>query len=61
METEKRPRQWAAEIMKISTREERVNKLAGVPQHLQDMVRTHVENTFKFRKFQNGEDEKNEQ
>jgi hypothetical protein len=44
--TEKRPRQYAAEIAALPTRQERAAALAGVPAHLRDMVRAHVQTAF---------------
>jgi hypothetical protein len=39
---EKRPRQYAAEIVALKTREERAQKLTEVPEHLRDLVKKHV-------------------
>jgi methylphosphotriester-DNA--protein-cysteine methyltransferase len=47
---EKRPRQYAAEIVALKTREERAQKLTEVPEHLRELVKKHVELTFKQRK-----------
>ena len=40
---EARPRQYARQITAMRTREERIAALAEVPEHLRDLVRTHVE------------------
>lgn len=40
----KRPRDWAAEIAALPTREQRRAALLRVPTHWQAMVRTHVQN-----------------
>ena len=47
---EKRPRQYAAEIMALRTREERRNALANVPEHLRELTEAHVRITFDRRK-----------
>lgn len=46
----KRPRDWAAEIVELPTKEERRAALQRVPEHLQGMVKTHVQNTWTLRK-----------
>jgi len=38
-----RPRQYAQQIIKLTSREERRAALEKVPAHLRDMVKTHVE------------------
>lgn len=40
----KRPREYAAEIAALPSRAQRQEALAKVPQHLQAMVKTHVQN-----------------
>ena len=47
---EKRPRQYAAEIAELPTREERAAALARVPQHLQALTAEHVKTVFESRK-----------
>lgn len=42
----KMPRQYAAEIIALRSRQERIAALAKVPEHLQGCTRTHVENYF---------------
>lgn len=37
------PRQYARQIKAMQTREERIAALAEVPEHLRELVRTHVE------------------
>jgi hypothetical protein len=37
------PRQYASQITAMRSREERIAALAEVPEHLRDLVRTHVE------------------
>lgn len=37
------PRQYAAQIVKLETKDERRAALAQVPEHLRALVRTHVE------------------
>lgn len=48
MFSEKRADQYAAEIAKLKTREERLAALEQVPPHLQAWVRTLVENTLRL-------------
>ncbi len=43
---QKRPRQFAAEILKQRKLETRREMLDKVPEHLRAMVRTHVTNAF---------------
>jgi hypothetical protein len=40
---EKWPRQWAAEIMALPTKEERREMFNQVPKHLQELVWAHCE------------------
>jgi hypothetical protein len=47
---EKRPRQYAEEILKLPTRELRAEYLAKVPEHLQSMVKQHVEHAFMIKR-----------
>jgi hypothetical protein len=42
----KSPRQWAAEIAELPTREDRVTALETVPVEWRGIVRTHVEMMF---------------
>lgn len=42
-DTPLRPRQYAAQIVALKSKDERRAALAGVPEHLRDLVRTHVE------------------
>lgn len=37
------PRQYARQILAMPTKEERKAALADVPEHLRELVRTHVE------------------
>ena len=46
----KSPRQWAAEIVELPTREGRVAALAAVPAEWRGIVRTHVEMWFARRR-----------
>ena len=39
---DKRPRHWAAEIARLSTREERQAKLNQAPQHWRELIKTHL-------------------
>lgn len=48
--TGKRPRHWAAEITDLPTLDARREMLKKVPEHLQDLVKKHLENTFLQRK-----------
>ncbi|WP_165677873.1 hypothetical protein [Metapseudomonas otitidis] len=41
-----RPRQFAQQIANLPTKEERRRALEEVPEHLRDIVRTHVELTW---------------
>lgn len=41
-----RPRQFAQQIANLPTKEARRRALEEVPEHLRDMVRTHVELTW---------------
>ena len=43
---EKRPRHYAAEILKLKTKEERRAALDSVPEHLRDLVRKHVQAAY---------------
>lgn len=43
---EKRPRQWADEIAQLPKKAQRAEALAKVPEHLQSLVRRHVEIAF---------------
>ncbi len=45
-DTETRPRQYAAQILALKTKEERRAALARVPEHLQALTRKHVEIAF---------------
>lgn len=40
------PRQYAAQILALETKEDRRAALAEVPEHLRDLVRAHVEITW---------------
>jgi hypothetical protein len=46
MQLEKRPRHYALEICKLKTKEERLEALFLVPEHLREMTKVHVINTF---------------
>jgi len=46
---EKRPRHYAAEILKLKTKEERRAALDSVPREYQDMVRKHVQAAYNRR------------
>lgn len=46
---EKRPRQYAAEIMAEPNRDKRRRMLAEVPDRYRDLVETHVRNGFALR------------
>lgn len=48
---ERRPRQYAAEIIALRTKEERAAALARVPEHLRELTRRHVETEFDRRKY----------
>ncbi len=43
---EKRPREYAEHILTLRKREDRAKALSEVPEHLQDMVKKHVESHF---------------
>ena len=43
---DKAPRHYAEQILELQTREERNRALQQVPEHLQGIVRRHVENAF---------------
>lgn len=49
MINDKRPRQYAQEIMNMDTVEQRRDALKAVPKNLRGMVRLHVENAFRVR------------
>ena len=51
MEREKRPRQWAAEILGLPTRRARREYLEDVPAEFRDWVRFYVEDSFERRKW----------
>jgi hypothetical protein len=44
-----RPRQYAAQIAALTTRQQRVAALDKVPEHFRALVVTHVTNTFSRR------------
>lgn len=46
-----KPRQMAAYIMSLESREERREALGFVPEHLRDLVKTHVEISYERRKL----------
>jgi hypothetical protein len=50
MMTEKRPRQYAKEILMMENKSERTNALKNVPDNLKGLVRLHVVNAFKVKK-----------
>lgn len=50
MINEKRPRQYAAEIMKLKTREERTNALEKVPDEFRGWVEFYVRDAFERNK-----------
>ena len=43
----KRPRQYAAEIMRLPTREQRIERLSQVPENIREWVRYYVESEHK--------------
>lgn len=45
------PRQYAQDILRMRTREERAAALQTVPGHLRQIVEAHVINGFRLRKF----------
>lgn len=47
--TDKRPRQYAAEIVKLKSRAERKQALENVPEHLRDWVKRIVEISYGIR------------
>jgi hypothetical protein len=47
---ERRPRQYASEIMQLRKLEDRRAALGAVPEHLQDMVKDHLTLAFARRK-----------
>jgi len=57
MNNEKMPRFYAAEIVQMKTKEERRDALAKVPEKFQDLVETHVRNTFALQAFKRKRDE----
>ena len=46
-----RPRQYAANIMLLSSKEERRAALAAVPEWMRDIVETHVRNAYDRDKY----------
>lgn len=44
-----RPREYAAQIMRLETKQERKKALEEAPLHLQGIIRTHVEIQFQLR------------
>lgn len=42
MKDEKRPRHYAAELVALESKEQRIEALKKVPEHLQEMVKTHL-------------------
>ena len=53
--TEKRPRNFAEEILQLKTREERKAALEQVPEDMRGAVRLHVEATFEKMKYRRRE------
>ena len=47
----KRPRNFAEEILQLKTREERLAALQNVPEGMRGLVQSHVEATFEKLKF----------
>ncbi len=43
----KRPRAYAAEILKLTTRDQRISALSKVPEYIRDITKIHVINAFK--------------
>lgn len=43
---DRRPRQYASEILKLKTKQERTEALKSVPDNLRGLVKTHVINRF---------------
>lgn len=46
-----RPREHAAEIMQLRTKEERAARLSKVPESLRELVAKHVQIQFEMRKY----------
>lgn len=51
-ELEKRPRHYAAAIVRLTSKEERRAALEKVPEHLRDATRQHVMDAFAKRSIQ---------
>lgn len=51
MEFEKRPRHYAAEIIRERNRERRREMLAAVPDDCRDITEKHVRNYFELRRY----------
>ena len=51
MSNPKRPRQYAAEIMRLPTREQRIERLSQVPENIREWVRYYVESEHKRNTF----------
>jgi len=49
--TNKRPRHFAAEIIALPTRDDRRQAMAAVPENFQGLVREHVVSHFSLLKF----------
>jgi len=47
---DRRPRHYAHDIKRLTTREARRDALAAVPEHLRDMVAVHVTHAFRCRR-----------
>lgn len=54
MVSEVSPREHAAEILKLRTREERKARLEECPESMRDIVKTHVENAMAKQKAAKG-------
>ena len=53
--TEKKARHYAEEILQLKTREERLAALGNVPEDMRGAVRLHVEATFEKMKYRRRE------
>ena len=51
---DKRPREYADEIISLPTIECRKKALAEVPENIRELVKRHVVNAFMIRKFSKG-------
>lgn len=52
--SEKWPREYAGEIIKLKTKQQRIEAIKKVPENYKELVIKHVENHFEKRAFKKG-------